>query len=54
MERRLRTGAKADSRSYEPAGRLQVFLQRAATLPVLNARHALPWPARLLSAALAA
>jgi len=49
MERRLRTGAKADKPKVTSRQADYRFFCNAATLPVLNARHALPWPARLLA-----
>lgn len=53
MERRLRTGAKADKPKVTSRQADYRFFCNAATLPVLNARHALQWPARVFSAALA-
>lgn len=51
MERRLRTEAKADKPKVTSRQADYRFFCNAATLPVLNARHALPWPARVFSAA---
>ena len=44
MERRLRTGAKADKPKVTSRQADYRFFRNAATFPILNARHALPWP----------
>jgi len=49
MERRLRTGAKADKPKVTSRQADYRFFCNAAIFPILNARQALPWPRALLA-----